>query len=134
MDKTVQVSVSLNSAPNQQLFINIIPSKIEGSCIYLGVYVDAKLSFNSHINFIRSKFRKQCGIASKMRHYVLKTVMIDYYGSNNKLILQDGILVYGSISYTNLSPLFLIQKKLFELFFSKDNMKAFEKLLMMKSF
>ena len=46
MDKTVQVSVSLNSASNQQLFINSIPLKIEGSCKYLGVYVDSKLSFN----------------------------------------------------------------------------------------
>ena len=42
MDKTIQVSVSLNSASNQQLFINNIPLKIEGSCKYLGVYVDAK--------------------------------------------------------------------------------------------
>ena len=43
MDKTVQVSVSLNSASNQQLLINSIPLKIEGSCKYLQVYVDAKL-------------------------------------------------------------------------------------------
>ena len=91
MDKTVQVSVSLNSASNQQLFINSIPLKIEGSRKYLGVYVDAKLSFNSHNNFIRSKLRKQCGIVLKMRHYVPKTVMIDYYGSNIKPILQYGI-------------------------------------------
>ena len=77
MDKMVPVSVSLNSGSNHQLFINSIPLKIEGSCKYLGVYVAAKLSFNSHINFIRSKLRKQCGIVSKMRHYVPKTVMID---------------------------------------------------------
>ena len=42
MDKTVQVSVSLNSASNQQLFINSIPLKIERSCKYFGVYIVAK--------------------------------------------------------------------------------------------
>ena len=41
MDKMVQVSVSPYSASNQQLFINRIPLKIEGSCKYLGIYVDA---------------------------------------------------------------------------------------------
>ena len=116
MDKTVQVSVSLKRASNQQLFNNSIPLKIEGSCKYLGVYVDAKLSFNSHINFKRSKLRKQCGIVSKMRHYVPKTVMIDYYGSNFKPILQYRKLVYGC-TYTNVLPLYvlplyLIQKKI----------------------
>ena len=75
MDKTVliykKVIVSLNSASNQQLFVNSIPLKVEGSCQYLGVCVDAKLSFNFHINFRQIKLIKQCGIVSKRRHYVL---------------------------------------------------------------
>ena len=94
IDKTVQVYVSSNSASNQNIYIN-------------------KLSFNTHIDLVRTKLRKQCGIISKMRHYVPRGTILKYYASNIKPILQYGILVYGCTSYTNLLPLLMIQKKLF---------------------
>ena len=98
----VQVIVSLNSA------IKIIPVKIEESSKYFGVYVNAKLLFNSQINFIRSKLRKQCGIVLKMRRYVRETVTVKYYGSKIQPTLQYAILVYGCTFYANFLPLFMI--------------------------
>ena len=65
MDKTVQVSVYVNSASIQQLFIKSMPLKTEGSRKYLGVYVDAKLSFNSPINFIQSSLENNVALFRK---------------------------------------------------------------------
>ena len=58
--------------------------------------------------------------------------MNEYYGSNIKPILQKGKLVYVCKSYTNLLPLFMIQKKNILLIFSKVEMKAFYQFLTKK--
>ena len=85
--------------------------------------MDTKISSNSHINSIRSKFRKQFGIVSKMCYYVPKTVMIDYYGFNIKPILQNRICVYDCTSYIILYP-FLIQQKIIPLIFFKRKFES----------
>ena len=86
--------------------------------------MDAKLSFNTHIDLVRTKLRKQCKIISKMRHYVPRGTILKYYASNIKPILQYGILVYGCTSYTNLLPLLMIQKKIIRLIYFKGNFET----------
>ena len=54
-----------------------------------------------------------------MRQNVPKTVIIDYYGSNIKLILQYGMFVYGHTSYTNLLPFFYPKENYSMYFFQK---------------
>ena len=124
IDKTVQVYVSSNSASNQNIYINNLPLKNASSCKYLGIILDAKLSFNTQIDLVRTKLRKQCGIISKMRHYVPRGTVLKYYASNIKPILQYGILVYGCTSYTNLLPLLMIQKKIIRLIYFKRNFET----------
>ena len=80
-------------------------------CKYLGVRIDAKLSFISHIEHVKKKLSKQCGIVSKMRHFVPRLQLISYYSSNVIPIIQYGVLVYGCCSYSSLLPLFMLQKK-----------------------
>ena len=57
MDKIIQVSLSSSSASNHQFHINNIPLKRASSCKYLGMYLDTKLSFNLHIEFVRTKLK-----------------------------------------------------------------------------
>ena len=80
-------------------------------CKYLGVRIDVKLSFISHIEHVKKKLSKQCGIVSKMRHFVPRLQLISYYSSNVIPIIQYGVLVYGCCSYSSLLPLFMLQKK-----------------------
>ena len=40
------------------------------------------------------KLRKQCGIISKIRHYAPRSALLQYYDSNNKSIIQYGVLIY----------------------------------------
>ena len=79
-------------------------------CKYLGLRIDAKLSFISHIENDKKKLSKQCGTVSKMRHFAPRSKLISYYSSNVIPIIQYGV-VYGCCSYSSLLPLFMLQKK-----------------------
>ena len=81
--------------PNQCLSLMMFLLKLE-IFKYLGILVDSKLSFQSHIEYIKKRLSKQCGIICKLRHYVPRKQLIDYYQSNVKPIIQYGILVYGT--------------------------------------
>ena len=79
---------------------------------YLGVIIDEKLNWNSHVQHIKSKIVKGSYILSKLRHYVnLKTLKLVYFS----LIyphLNYCITSWGSTSGSTLKPLFRLQKKI----------------------
>ena len=68
-------------------------------------------SFQSHVEYIKKRLSKQCGIICKLRHYVPRKQLIYYYRSNVKPIIQYVILVYGCCSYSSLLPMYILQKK-----------------------
>ena len=69
------------------------------------------MNFNVHIDYVRTKMRKQCGIVAKIRHYVPSSVLFLYDGSNIRSIIPYGILVYGCENLTKNN-------------FTKENFKA----------
>ena len=79
---------------------------------YLGVFLDSKLSFNAQISLVMEKLSRQCGILSKLRHYVPRGVLLDYFSSNVKPIVQYGVLIYGGVSFSSLEPIRMQQLKI----------------------
>ena len=79
---------------------------------YLGVIVDDKLKFFHHIQNVQSKLGRHCGVISKMRHYVPRSILLKYYMSNIKPIIQYGSLVYGGTSFSFLNPILNMQRKI----------------------
>ena len=113
MDKTVQMNIrNKNSASKSVFKFDDVFIEVRNLCKYLGIYVDSKLSFQSHIEYIKKRLSKQCGIICKLRHYVPRKQLIDYYRSNVNPIVQNGILVYGCCSYSSLLPIYILQKKI----------------------
>ena len=107
--KKTQVNISLGSVSSSPLVLNGVEVKIENSCRYLGVIID-NLSFKQHVNCIINKLSRQCGILSKLRHYVPRLLLLQYYQMNIEPIIQYGILECGCTSYTALVPIEDIQK------------------------
>ena len=127
MEKTIQMNIG-NSASNSQFKLNDSNITIKPVCKYLGVFIDNKLSFLSHINYVKTRLSKQCGAISKLRHYVPKHQLIAYYRSNINPIIQHGILVYGCCSYTSLEPIYVLQKKILKFMYfrkSRDSCNIF---------
>ena len=98
---------------------------IEPVCKYLGILVDFKFSFVSHLSVLKLRLSKQCGIISKLRHYAPGNQLIDYYKTNVSSIIQYGLIVYGCRSYSNLLPIYNLQKKILKLiYFGKKSDSA----------
>ena len=99
------------SASNDFFLFNSCPILVKPVCKYLGVYVDNKLSFRSHIEYVKKRLGKQSGIISKLRHFVPKVELMNYYKTNVVPIIQYGILFFGCCSYKALEPIFIMKRK-----------------------
>ena len=65
---------------------------------------------------MKKRLGKQCGIISKIRHYVPRKLLIRHYKSNINAIVQYGVLVYSCSNASSLKKIYLLQKKILNLF------------------
>ena len=79
---------------------------------YLGVYLDEKMSFKSHIKFLCEKLSKMCGIFCKLRHCCSKDLLKVIYYALVESHLQYCNLIWGSASPSILEPLRKLQDKI----------------------
>ena len=119
ISKTVQLNVK-PSASNCDFSLNSCQIKVKSKCNYLCFHLKCKLLFISHKDFVKLKLGKQCGLISKLRHFLLSGLLLDYYSSHVVPILQYGILVYRCRSFSVLNPIFVMQKKILIFFFRKQ--------------
>ena len=66
-------------------------------CKYLGVYLDAKLTFKKHIEHITKKLNKFCGIVYRIRDRFLQKDLISFYYA-----YAQSVITYGLINYDDL--------------------------------
>ena len=109
------IQMNLKSSENRFDIDNKYIS-IKPVCKYLGILIDFKFSFVSHLSVLKSRLSKQCGIISKLRHYAPRNKLIDYK-TNISSIIQYSILAYGCSSYSNLLPIYNLQKKILKLIY-----------------
>ena len=116
-DKTKYTIFTLKPLTVPALDDNIMNLKINDNVIeyvseykYLGVFVDSKLNFKSHINHLSIKLSKVVGILRCLR-YLPTSVLKLLYFSMFFSVVNYCILIWGSAPSTTLTPLFLAQKK-----------------------
>ena len=79
---------------------------------YLGVYLDDKLSWKPHIDYISNKISKMCGIFSKLRYSTNLNLLRCVYYALVASHLQYCNLVWGNASASILDPLKKIQNRI----------------------
>ena len=89
------------------------------SCKYLGIWLDNKLSFRQHIEYIRKKMNKFCAIVYKLRDVMTINQLINYYKTYVQPVFQYGILIYGCVKKSNLYVIHKSQKRFFRKAFCK---------------
>ena len=72
---------------------------------YLGVFIDRKLNWKSHIEYICKKISKACGALAKLRHCVSTNTLIEVHHALIHSYLRYGVVVWGKASKTALKPL-----------------------------
>ena len=122
--KTKCVSFKVKSPQN--LFLDEMKFQECKTMKYLGVHIDNELKFLDHIDSLKKKLSKAVGIASQLRYFVSRDVLLKYYNFYVKPILQSGILVYGCTYITHLKKIALMQRKLLRLIFFKRKTMSIE--------
>ena len=78
---------------------------------YLGVFIDEKLNWQKHINYIQSKLAKVSGVIYKLRrHLSIKTTKM-IYNSLGSSYLNYGITAWGNCPTTTLGKVQVSQNK-----------------------
>ena len=93
---------------------NHITSKVN-NLKYLGVVLDNKLTWNSHIAQVRKQISQACGALARLRHYLPINSLITVYYSLVFSHLQYGISSWGSASKYFLKTIKTIQNKIIRL-------------------
>ena len=103
---------------------------------YLGVVLNEKLNWKSHINFIKNKLTNTSYLLSKLRHYVDISVLKMVYYSLVYPHLSYCITTWGGAAHSVLNPLILVQKKIIKLItyssFTSPSTPLFSKLNLLK--
>ena len=71
------------SASNCNFKVNLDSVTVNPVCKYLGVFIDRKLLLISHNGFVKMRLEKQCGIVLKIKNYVPRRQLLDYYRKKN---------------------------------------------------
>ena len=79
---------------------------------YLGVIIDNKLIWKTHIEYICSKIAKGLWALTRLKKYVSKQTLIQIYYSMIYSHLRYCITTWGSASKTTLMPLIKLQKRI----------------------
>ena len=72
------------------------PLEMKRQCVkYLGVYIDADLSWKHQIEHISGKISKCLGVIAKLRHFVPRQTLLIIFRSLISLYLSYGICALG---------------------------------------
>lgn len=117
VSKTHFLIFHYNNDPPKSFHVNINNNKVSqcSSVKYLGVHIDEKLTFKTHIEILSTKISKTIGIIAKLRHYSdLKTVRQVYYALIYPHLLY-GIVLWGNSYKSNVNKLQNKQNKIINL-------------------
>ena len=93
-----------------QMDNNILENLDEG--MFLGLIIDKKLTYRSHIDYISTKISKSIGILFKLSNIkVPKAILKQIYYSLIQSYLNYNICCYLGTSNTHINRLFLLQKR-----------------------
>ena len=78
---------------------------------FLGIFIDDKLSWTQHVNYLCSVISRNVGILNKLKYFLPSNILYNIY---NALILSHisyGILAWGRAYDTLLNRILILQKR-----------------------
>jgi hypothetical protein len=108
--KSPKKSYNNNQILNQ-ILINGLPIKQVHSAKFLGVYVDEHLSWSDHVDTVKEKISKTCGILSKLKYRLPQCALINIYNSLILPYLNYCAIVWANCSQYKLNSILILQKR-----------------------
>ena len=117
-----ELSPTTNKADALNIQINSQKLEQSESVRYLGVVIDNKLNWKSHIEYINHKVNIGIGIVKQLRYYVQEETLINHYRALIKPHIDYGILAWSSANRTNLKTIERTMNKAIRLMGFKKNL------------
>ena len=89
-------------------------------CMLHGVLIDKKLSWKHYIDAIATKISKNVGLIAKLRHYVPRKILLNFYKSLIHPYLTYGLPAWGQVGKMYLNKILILQKRALCLLFFAD--------------
>ena len=104
-----------------ELFCDAKPIKA-GNCMkYLGIFIDDRLNFRKHIEYVTQKIAKLCGMLKYMKNKMNRTQRILFYKVYVQPVISYGLLIYGCTNENNLTPILKMQKRILRVILDKPS-------------
>ena len=87
---------------------------------YLGILLDKNITYGFHVKRVLNKLAKHVSIINRLRHFTSSSVVIRYYKTYMKPIIQYELLIYGCTRKSVLNDIFLVQKKILLITYFKN--------------
>ena len=104
-----KLSGNCQSSPIETFDFGAIP--LTDNIKYLGIKIDSKLNFKTHISKVQSKLSKGVGILYKLNKLLPTRTLITLYYALIFPHLMYGIIIWGSINSSYLTSLQTLQNK-----------------------
>lgn len=99
-----------NEIPCDVKIVNTVIKKTE-CCKFLGLYIDAGLKWDSHIDQLCKIISRNIGVINKIKFLVPAKVLDSLYNTLIGSYLNYGILAWGGSSINKLNRILLLQKR-----------------------
>ena len=93
------------------LIVNNLPILFCDKAKYLGVFIDSRLNFHSHIKSVENKIARSVGIFSKLKHFIPSNSLLKLYYAFIPPHLLYGLSIWGCTHKSYLSKLQTLQNK-----------------------
>ena len=98
-------------SPHVTLIVNNLPILSCDKAKYLGVFIDSRLNFHSHIKSVENKVARSVGILSKLKHFLPSNSLLKLYYAFIHPHLLYGLSIWGCTHKSYLSKLQTLQNK-----------------------
>lgn len=117
--KIINVKNSSNSAPNRLINTKMAFPSIETTSEYkyLGILVDNRLNWGSHINSILLKLNKITGVICKIKHRVPQDTLLLIYNSLFHSVISYLTMVWGSATNNLINKVQVAQNRILKIIF-----------------
>ena len=105
------ISNTYNSLPEASILIEDYVLDVVDCVKFLGLYIDDKLKFDSHIRHICNKISKSIGIIFRIRSLIPRTLLRNLYFSIVQPYFLYCLPAFASTYHTHLDPLIKLQKR-----------------------
>ena len=96
---------------NITVAINSTPIEVVNAAEYLGLIIDNKLTFGSHIEYLESTLSRAVGIILKLKHFFPSSVLLKLYYALFHSNLLYGLLIWHNTYSTYANKISRLQNK-----------------------